>query len=84
MMKMFDFSLLEIEEQLDLLQYEGVFIGKIRQDSFLKVLYQYDSFYVEITYRKYRYAVERLRCFESTRHLDPYLKQVNIEVLINS
>jgi hypothetical protein len=83
-MKMFDYSLLEIEEQLDLLQKEGVFIGKIRQDNFHKMLYQYDSFYVEITYRKYRYAVERLRCFESTRQLDPYLRQMNIEVLINS
>jgi hypothetical protein len=82
-MKMFDFSLLAMEEQLDLLYKEGVFIGKLRKNNVFTVLYQYQSFYVEITYRKYRYAVQDIRCFESTEHLDPYLVKMDIEFLIN-
>jgi hypothetical protein len=80
---MFDFSLLDMEDQLDLLYKEGVFVGKIRKNNVFKVLYQYNSFYVEITYRKYRYSIQDMRCFESTEHLDPYLTKIDIEFLIN-
>jgi hypothetical protein len=80
---MFDFSLLDMEDQLDLLYKEGVFVGKIRKNSVFKVLYQYNSFYVEISYRKYRYSIQDMRCFESTEHLDPYLTKIDIEFLIN-
>jgi hypothetical protein len=82
-MKMFDFSLLDMEDQLDLLYKEGVFVGKIRKNNVFKVLYQYNSFYVEISYRKYRYSIQDMRCFESTEHLDPYLTKIDIEFLIN-
>ena len=80
---MFDFSLLAIEEQLDLLYKEGVFVGKLRKNNIFRVLYQYNCFYVEIHYRKYRYSVQDIRCFESTEHLDPYLSKMDIEFLIN-
>jgi hypothetical protein len=80
---MFDFSLLDMEDQLDLLYKEGVFVGKIRKNNVFKVLYQYNSFYVEISYRKYRYSIQDMRCFESTEHLDPYLTKIDIEFLIN-
>jgi hypothetical protein len=80
---MFDFSLLDMEDQLDLLYKEGVFVGKIRKNNVFKVLYQYNSFYVEISYRKYRYSIQDMRCFESTEHLDPYLTKIDIELLIN-
>ena len=82
-MKMFDFSMLEMEDQLDLLYKEGVFVGKIRKNNVFKVLYQYNSFYVEITYRKYRYSIQNMRCFESTEHLDAYLTKIDIDFLIN-
>jgi hypothetical protein len=82
-MKMFDFSLLDMEDQLDLLYKEGVFVGKIRKNNVFKVLYQYNSFYVEITYRKYRYSIQDMRFFEATEHLDPYLTKIDIEFLIN-
>ncbi|HJW16502.1 MAG TPA: hypothetical protein VJ499_05255 [Flavisolibacter sp.] len=82
-MMMFDFSLLAMEEQLDLLYKEGVFVGKLLKNKVYKVLYQYQCFYVEITYRKYRYSVKEIRCFESTEMLDPYLTKIDIELLIN-
>lgn len=82
-MKLFEFSLLPYSQQLDLLYYEGVFIGKLREDSYYKVLYQFNSFYVEIIYTKYRKVVERTRCFESTGRLDAYLMHMDIEGLIS-
>jgi hypothetical protein len=82
-MKLFEFSLLPQYQQLDLLYQEGVFIGKLREEPGYKVLYQFNSFYVEIIYRKYRKIVERIRCFESTNRLDAYLEDMDIEYLIN-
>lgn len=83
-MKLFEFSLLSQSRQLDLLYQEGVFIGKLREGPYYKVLYQLNSFYIEIIYKKYRKIVEKIRCFESTGRLDAYLMQMDIENLINS
>ena len=82
-MKLFEFSLLPQYQQLDLLYQEGVFIGKLREEPGYKVLYQFNSFYVEIIYKKYRRVVSRIRCFESTNRLDAYLHQMDIEELIS-
>ncbi|MFC0771316.1 hypothetical protein [Terrimonas alba] len=82
-MKLFEFSLLTQCEQLDLLYKEGTFIGKLREESQYKILYQFNSFYVEIIYKKYRRVVSRIRCFESTNRLDAYLHQMDIEELIS-
>jgi hypothetical protein len=77
-MKMFQFCLLSQYEQIDLLYNEGIFIGKIRLGKNYKVLYQVNDFYVEITYQQYRYLVDEIFCFKSTRKLDPYLHQMEI------
>ena len=47
------------------------------------LLYQLDSFYVEIYYRKYRCHVLGLRCFTAMEKLDPYLDQVPVDNLVN-
>ena len=83
-MTMFDFSLLVASEQLDFLRAEGTFIGKIRTGAHWKILYQFESFYVEITYKKYRHTTEKIRCFASPENLDRYLDQVDIKLFLNS
>ena len=81
-MKLFDFSVLDPLEQVSLLYQDGTYIGK-RRDSGKKILlYQYGDFYVEIIYSHYRTYVEKIRCFESMALLDPYLDDLDIEVLI--
>ena len=82
-MILFDFKLLSQREQLDLLYEQGVYIGKRRQGETTILLYQLESFYVEIFYSKYRYHVLAVRSFSSMHRLDPYLSQVNVESLVN-
>ena len=82
-MKMRDFMLLEQGRQTDLLYKTGVFSGKIKTGRKIKVLYQIGAFYVEITYKKYRLFIDTIRCFDATDELDPYIRHINIEELIN-
>lgn len=71
------------EEQLTLLTEEGIYIGKRTDRPFLSVLYQLESFYVEILYREYRRLIWIMNCSESTAILDPYLDQVRVGIPVN-
>ncbi len=82
-MTLFDFQLNAIPEQVAILYQEGVYIGKQKQDGQIALLYQLDSFYVEVFYRKYRRYVARIKCSSSISILDPYLEQINVEHLVN-
>lgn len=81
-MKLIDYELLPLREQINVLYREGVYIGKRREGIFTILLYQVDSFYVEVFYKKYRYYVSKLSCFTSTEFLDPYLEQIEVEYLV--
>ena len=82
-MMLYDFSLLAEAKQVDLLYKEGIYIGKRKLGSITAVLYQLDSFYVEVFYHHYRVSIHNLRCFKTTDGLDPYLNQINVEHLIH-
>jgi hypothetical protein len=79
-MTLFDFKLLTEEDQLDLLHKEGVYIGKRKEAGLTILLYQLDSFYVEVFYKKYRYYVHELKCTDLMSCLDPYLEQIKVEL----
>lgn len=83
-MKLFDFQLLPDDEKIDILYRKGVYIGKRKEGTLSVLLYQLDSFYVEVFYRKHRSYVLRLKCFSSMSLLDPYLSQINVEQIIYS
>ena len=76
------FRLLPQNEQLDLLYAEGVYIGKRKLFQYQCILYQYDAFYVELLYRKYRTIIHTINYYTSTNCLDPYLEQIDAEELI--
>lgn len=82
-MKMFEFMLLEQRAQADHIYEHGVFLGKQKLGRYTRVLYQIEDFYVEISYKKYRLYIDKIKCFLSTDGLDPYLRTINIEELIN-
>lgn len=82
-MTLFDFQLNTIPEQVAILYQQGVYIGKRKQDGQTTLLYQLDSFYAEVFYRKYRRYVARIKCSASISILDPYLEQINVEDLVN-
>ena len=81
-MKMHDFQLLPEQDQIEILYQYGVYVGKRKEAFSVILLYQFESFYVEVFYRKYRSHVRRLHCFESTDLLDPYLEQIDVENLV--
>jgi hypothetical protein len=80
-MKKCEYENLPEAEQLELIQNDGVYIGKRWNKKISILLYQINDFYVEVIYRKYRCYVDRIRCFRSTMLLEPYLDQVDIEPL---
>lgn len=81
-MNLFEFQLLASKEKTDFLQQNGVYIGKRKEGESVLLLYQLESFYVEIKYRKYRRFIANIRCFESTSVLDPYLEQIEVAILV--
>ena len=69
----------EIQQALTVL--EGTLIGQ-REDSHFKILlYQLDSFYVEVFYHPTDHFI-RIESFSGTEKLDPYLNQISIEKLV--
>jgi len=77
------FLTLTEDEQLTLLTEDGIYIGK-RTDRLLpSILYQLDSFYVEIVYRTYRHYIWVINCSNSTAILEPYLDQVESGIQVN-
>jgi len=81
-MRMCEFQFLSCEEQLSILYQQGVYIGKKKADQFSKLLFQLESFYVEITYVSYRLSIHEMRFSESTLILDPYIEQIDVEFLV--
>lgn len=73
------FQSLDTLVQMEYLQKDGVYIGKIRKADRILVLYQYHTIYVEIIYTEYRKLVEQVNCYGETRILDQYLSADSFE-----
>ena len=69
-----DFCRRSRSEQLYLLRNEGIYIGKRKEGDTISLLFQVDSFYVEIEYICYRKMVKRINVYATTECLDPYLE----------
>jgi hypothetical protein len=72
-MELNEFERLPANDKIDLLHKGGVYVGKCKKDDSIALLYQFDGFYVEIFYRKYRTQIERINCFASASGIDAYL-----------
>ena len=73
------FTELALNEQLNLLQKHGAYIGKRKLGNIKIMLFQLSGFYVEVQYKKYRKEVHQLLSSENVNVLDAYLDQVNIK-----
>ena len=76
-----EFNELLLENQLDILQKDGVHIGKRVVGGEITILYQLYGFYVEVYFKEYRKEVSRIITSENTDILQPYLDQVQIRDL---
>ena len=77
-----EFELLSVDEQVELIRNEAVFLLKRKENHILFLLFQFDVFYVEIAYKKYRREIQCINVFESTDQLDPYFKDWDVEEFI--
>lgn len=76
-----EFELLTRDKQVDYLYTHGTFLGKRRSGPSPVVIYQAESFYVEIHYFKYRQHISRMCISNDIALLDPYLEQVDVREL---
>ena len=65
------FEAMDREQQLEVLQKEGVYIGKLKTGGH-RLLYQYKTIYVEIIYTVHRGEVQQIHCHTDTTILDAY------------
>jgi hypothetical protein len=78
-MTLLEFQLLSQNKQVTILYRHGVYIGKKKNSDQTRLLYQLESFYVEVTYTSYRRYIHKICITDSTTILDPYLEQINVE-----
>jgi hypothetical protein len=69
-------ALSEIEQQQ--VMWNGIHIADRAEGAHRIVLYQMDSFYIEVFYNHENNQVDRYRAFCSIEQLSPYLKQIDI------
>lgn len=76
-MTLYQFNQLDEMEQQEAI-WEGVLIAD-REDGEHKILlYQIDSFYVEVFYHQEYNVIRRYRSFSSTEQLAPYLEKIKL------
>jgi hypothetical protein len=78
-MSLCDFYLMTENEQIEVLYRDAVYVGKRKNEGLVAILFQLDTFYVEINYKKYRYFVESMQVFTTTEILEPYMEQINVD-----
>ena len=82
-MNLYQFNCLDEVRQIELLWSAGVLVGS-RQEGFYKILlYQIDSFYVEVFYQYFQGKMVKIKSFTDTDQLEPYLNSINIGFLLN-
>ena len=64
--------------QLEILWYNGEQIGRRKETDYLVLLYQVESFYVEVYYHTRLRAVRRYVSFQGMERLEPYLRQIDL------
>lgn len=69
--------------KMDLLHKEAAYIGKRHLNGQVAILFQLESFYVEVFYREYRTLVDYINTTGSIEVLIPYLNQLESPVANN-
>jgi hypothetical protein len=81
LMTLQQFHCLPAKMQQQMVKQSGVHLFSRTGVGVNLMLYQVEGFYVEIYFDKQLSKVLRLRCFDDTRNLDPYLRLVDVSEL---
>ena len=79
-MTLYEFNALSEDGKAAVLWSKGDFVIERKENNFSILLYQVQSFYVEVFYSGNENKISRLRSFSSTEQLEPYL--TNIDILV--
>jgi len=74
-----EFEMLSEEKQLDILQKDGVYIGKREVGNEKVILYQLYAFYVEVYFEEYRKKINKMIISDKVDILQPYLDQIKVK-----
>ena len=81
-MTRYHFNILDENEKANAIWSKGVLIGE-RADAFHKImLYQLDSFYVEIYHHTHFNVITKIQTFSSTTKLQPYLETISLDGIV--
>ena len=82
-MKLSEFILLGETEKRKIVLLEGRLIAKRKNQEKMVFLFQLESFYVETYFHLDNKAIDSFLIFRNTSALEPYLKGIHIDDLIN-
>ena len=68
-------------EKLKMIAEQAVFLLRKTKGCFRITLYQLDSFYVEVCFHATQVLFKRVRSFDDTKELGPYLEKIDISGL---
>ncbi|WPP53236.1 hypothetical protein [Catalinimonas niigatensis] len=74
-----EFKKLSRYEQVNFLQYKGVFLTVLKTKHYIFKLYAIDKFYVELLYDTSLGTVD-INVLSSTNKLDYYLQEIKVEI----
>jgi len=80
-MTFYQFKALSQYKQYEYIKSKGVIIANRITAAYKFLLYQIDSFYVELKYNLFETKIEFIRCFSDTKNLDPYLGDISLPEL---
>ena len=81
-MTFLQFKSLTPYKQFEVLANKGVIVANRITTTFKFLLYQIDSFYVEVKSNLFESKIEGVKCFFDTEELDPYLENITLADLI--
>jgi hypothetical protein len=81
-MKLLDFKDLNVLQQIRVVKQRSIRIAKRKEGIYRYVLYQVDSFYVELKYYRDTQAIHGMKPLSATSEvLDKYLKSIDLSIL---
>lgn len=80
-MTLYQFNTLDGMEQAEVLWDIGVHIGERRDEEHKILLYQIDSFYVEVFYHQQYNVIRKIESFSSVEQLALYIEKMTFDVI---
>lgn len=82
-MGIYEFNLLELDQQKKLVWKDGIFLTNRKEQSLGLSLYRLFDFYAEVHLNNDTSEIEKIRTFKSVEQLDPYLDEIDLTELRN-